>query len=398
MAFLRNILNIPLDGTGTEIPTLSVNDPYDSYLITGAITAIGNYTIVPTGTPQQGTTFIFEYEAVLDITTNGTTFLIFGVSLTQTQLSSKLYIECYYNGSAWKVKINGSLDQAFITGSNLVNNTITATQLANNSVTTNKILANNVTNAKLAQMAAYTLKGNATGATADPQDISISSLTGLNYWGLTGNAGTTAGTNFIGTTDAVDLVFKVNNIKAGILSINNNTSFGYSTLLSLTSGTANAGFGIGALASLTSGSTNAAFGHNAFVFLTTGSNNTGVGKACGAALTTGSNNVFIGQNTGTNLTNGSSNTIIGNEAYVSLASSSNRIALGANALATADYQFAIPDDVTELKFLGVTSIKLDALPSYDDNADAISGGLGTGELFVASGGGSVTQGVVCQVY
>ena len=34
-----------------------------------------------------------------------------------------------------------------------------------------------------------------------------------NKWGLTGNSGTTAGTNFIGTTDNVDLVFKTNNIQ-----------------------------------------------------------------------------------------------------------------------------------------------------------------------------------------
>jgi hypothetical protein len=32
-------------------------------------------------------------------------------------------------------------------------------------------------------------------------------------WGTSGNAGTTAGTNFIGTTDAQDLVFKVNNLE-----------------------------------------------------------------------------------------------------------------------------------------------------------------------------------------
>jgi len=30
------------------------------------------------------------------------------------------------------------------------------------------------------------------------------------YWKLTGNSGTTAGTNFVGTTDTVDLVFKAN--------------------------------------------------------------------------------------------------------------------------------------------------------------------------------------------
>ena len=34
-----------------------------------------------------------------------------------------------------------------------------------------------------------------------------------NKWSLTGNSGTTAGTNFIGTTDNVDLVFKTNNIQ-----------------------------------------------------------------------------------------------------------------------------------------------------------------------------------------
>jgi len=34
---------------------------------------------------------------------------------------------------------------------------------------------------------------------------------GTSGWGLTGNAGTTAGTNFVGTTDAQDLVFKTSN-------------------------------------------------------------------------------------------------------------------------------------------------------------------------------------------
>ncbi|MDR2204690.1 MAG: hypothetical protein LBE36_00785 [Flavobacteriaceae bacterium] len=33
------------------------------------------------------------------------------------------------------------------------------------------------------------------------------------YWGLTGNSGTTPGTNFIGTTDNKDFVFKTNNLE-----------------------------------------------------------------------------------------------------------------------------------------------------------------------------------------
>lgn len=49
--------------------------------------------------------------------------------------------------------------------------------------------------------------------------------TASSAWGLTGNAGTVAGVNFLGTTDAIDLVFKTNNTEkarissAGILSL-----------------------------------------------------------------------------------------------------------------------------------------------------------------------------------
>jgi len=52
---------------------------------------------------------------------------------------------------------------------------------------------------------------------------------GSNNWSLAGNAGTTAGTNFIGTTDAVDFVAKANNTElirasaGGYVGINNPT-------------------------------------------------------------------------------------------------------------------------------------------------------------------------------
>ncbi|MTK54135.1 hypothetical protein [Paludibacter sp.] len=46
-------------------------------------------------------------------------------------------------------------------------------------------------------------------------------------WSLTGNAGTTAGTNFLGTTDNQDLVFKTNNTESGRTSVYQfSTSFG----------------------------------------------------------------------------------------------------------------------------------------------------------------------------
>lgn len=46
--------------------------------------------------------------------------------------------------------------------------------------------------------------------------------TTIEAWGLTGNSGTTAGTNFIGTTDNQNLIFKANNFK--VLSISAPTS------------------------------------------------------------------------------------------------------------------------------------------------------------------------------
>ncbi len=47
-------------------------------------------------------------------------------------------------------------------------------------------------------------------------------------WGLTGNAGTTPGANFIGTTDNKALIFKIKNVESGRLD-STNTSYGYAT-------------------------------------------------------------------------------------------------------------------------------------------------------------------------
>ena len=59
----------------------------------------------------------------------------------------------------------------------------------------------------------------------------FSSSSGSSGWNLTGNSGTTVGTNFIGTTDSRGLMFKVNGNQAGYLDIvNANTSFGDGSL------------------------------------------------------------------------------------------------------------------------------------------------------------------------
>ena len=345
MAFNSNILNIPLNGTGTEIPTLNVTDPYEKYLITGANTTIGNYAIVPTGTPQLGTTFLFKYKATTDITTNGNTFAIFGQALTQNQLLIELDIECYYTGSAWVVEVKPSLTTAFVEAVNIVASAVTTSAINNLAVTTAKINTNAVTNAKLAQMATLTVKANVTGGTADPTDVAISSLVPLSGWGLTGNAGTTAGTNFIGTTDLQDLIFKVNNVQSGRIHTSApNTSFGVLSLDELTSGSFNSAFGVSALQNVESGNNNTGFGDNSMSGVTIGSNNTGFGCNAGDIIGSGEYNTCLGSNSDTNS-----------------AASLYRIALGYNALATIDYQFALPTNVINILLRGVNYV----LPAAD---------------------------------
>lgn len=424
MPTITYTLPIPLDGSGTEIPTLNTTDSYQMYLITGTAVAIGNYAIVPTGTPNLGMTYFFRYLGTLDITTGSKTFSLFGETISQAQLLKQWDAICYYNGTTWDVVLHmdfaqsaiissSNLGNLTITNSNIANSTIDActklvdlsvctakindlavttakvndlaitdTKLAADSVITSKILDDNVTNAKLADMADQTIKGNISGGAANPTDIAISTIMNANAWGLTGNSGTIAGTNFIGTTDAVDLVFKVSNIQAGRIGVSGaNTSFGALSLVNRTSGTHNTALGEASLFQLTSGS-----------------DNTAIGNISGNSITTGSGNVSIGYNNLVTVTTGNNNIAIGKEAGVNAVAASGRIALGFEALADADNQFAIADTITELKAVGITSIKLNSLQAFDDNAAAIVGGLSVGELFVTTGGGAIAQGVVCQVY
>lgn len=155
-----------------------------------------------------------------------------------------------------------------------------------------------------------------------------------NAWLTTGNTGTTAGTNFLGTTDNQDLVFKRNNVQSGWLNnALNNTAFGVGSLPMVATGTQNTAFGANTLSANTTGPANTAIGYNALVKNTTGSSNVAVGLNALANETGGTVNTAIGAQALATQNGGYYNTAIGFNALNANQSTQYITAVGANALA-----------------------------------------------------------------
>jgi trimeric autotransporter adhesin len=112
-------------------------------------------------------------------------------------------------------------------------------------------------------------------------------------WLLTGNSGTNPATHFIGTTDAQDVIFKWNNIRAGLIG-GSNTSFGVNALNPATTGLANTAIGSSSLLVNTTGSSNTAVGIQALKQNTSGNLNIAVGRLALEQNTTGESNIGIG--------------------------------------------------------------------------------------------------------
>jgi hypothetical protein len=157
-------------------------------------------------------------------------------------------------------------------------------------------------------------------------------------WGMTGNAGTNTTTNFIGTTDNTDIVFKRNNVRAGFIGNPDtsagggkmNTSFGANSLLAITTGVRNTAVGTNVLSNNTSGERNTAIGEQTMFSNTTGLNNTAIGVGSLYSNTTASDNVAVGRNALT-ASNGNGNTALGFRALNDNQSGANNIAIGYNA-------------------------------------------------------------------
>jgi hypothetical protein len=189
-------------------------------------------------------------------------------------------------------------------------------------------------------------------------------------WGLTGNSGTSAATNFIGTTDNRPLIFKVNNNLAGSIypgftsvslgylalsgnttGINNtaigesalqtnttasyNTATGFNALFNNTIGRYNTANGASSMYSNISGENNTAVGRSSLYFNTTGSTNTAVGDQSLDGNTTGDANTAVGVHSIRGNTTGNYNTGIGNEALAFNVTGIGNTAIGSGASVTS---------------------------------------------------------------
>jgi len=152
-------------------------------------------------------------------------------------------------------------------------------------------------------------------------------------WSINGNAGTTPGTNFLGTTDNQSLVFKANNQQSGKIDlVGNNTLLGYQTGLTIAgSGISNTFLGYQAGYPTSNGYSNTSVGAISMVANTVGNSNTAVGYAALRNNTVGTGNTAIGNGSGATIQTGMNNTFLGNGADATVQGLTNATAIGNNA-------------------------------------------------------------------
>ncbi len=198
----------------------------------------------------------------------------------------------------------------------------------------------------------YTISGTSQMLSVPYALFAAKSADNINSWSKLGNNATA--TDFLGTTNNTDVVFKRNGIEAGRISelnasfghralesniaLNgvgtgiNNTAIGVSALLKNTDGSDNTATGTAALSDNTMGNYNTAFGSEALSSNTTGNDNTASGYAALRSNITGSLNTATGKSALYTNTTGSSNTANGYFTLVRNTIGNNNSATGRNAL------------------------------------------------------------------
>lgn len=166
--------------------------------------------------------------------------------------------------------------------------------------------------------------------------VGIGGSTTGNNWALAGNT-VNAATNFMGSTNDADVIFKRNNVRAGLLGTTN-TSFGLDALSSLTTGVNNVSYGRETLLLNSTGIANSAFGNYSLWKNIDGSHNVAYGGGALQDHATGDYNTAIGRGALIFSTSGNNNTAVGYYAYSNNYGFSNSTALGANTVISASNQ------------------------------------------------------------
>ncbi len=186
-----------------------------------------------------------------------------------------------------------------------------------------------------------------------------------NAWSTTGNAGTDTAINFLGTTDNKPVLFRVNNVQAGIIDDaksntalgagsmpkritgenntaigggamylaklnNDNVAIGVRSLFLDTAGSANTAVGYDALAYNQNRNGNTAIGHSSLTY--NGNSRTGINPVVTLSPSEGINNTAIGQYSLYGNVRGSGSVAIGFEAASSDTAANGLVAIGRNAL------------------------------------------------------------------
>lgn len=181
----------------------------------------------------------------------------------------------------------------------------------------------------------------------NPTTSWIGFTTATTGWSLTGNLLSNPVTEFMGSANDRDIVFKRNGIRAGYIGDpiydgsfnynNGNTSFGANSMVNPSInipsqfGVRNAAFGTNVMPGLTTGQRNVGIGDLSLFLNTSGSENTAVGVGALYSNAIATANVAVGRNALTT-SNGSFNTAVGFASLRQNASGTNNTALGYEAL------------------------------------------------------------------
>ncbi len=238
--------------------------------------------------------------------------------------------------------------------------------------------------------------------------LSTSAAAGGSGWELTGNAGTDAANNFVGTSDNVDLVFGVNNTAklklktngtletsntgqsvfmgegAGTnddLSTNRNTFIGYYAGNTSSTGYMNSAFGYRCLLSNTSGQKNTALGKDALYTNADGDYNIAIGSAPLFSNLSGGANIAIGTNAMYYNSTGHNNIAIGYTALNYNTSGVYNVAMGDDALRNTNTGYgntAIGYHSARLNTTGYRNVALGRESLYNNETGDYNTALGYG--------------------